>query len=78
MGSRIRANHWIAVVVVLLEMASFALMGPEAQAATKFRAVHPLTPDSSPTAITTGPDGSLWFTEAAGNKIGHHHGGGDH
>jgi streptogramin lyase len=24
----------------------------------------------TPTTITTGPDGNLWFTEAAGNKIG--------
>src|SRR5579883_1402047 len=23
-----------------------------------------------PTGITTGPDGNLWFTESAGNKIG--------
>lgn len=25
---------------------------------------------STPTGITAGPDGNLWFTESAGNKIG--------
>ncbi len=28
------------------------------------------TADSSPSGITAGPDGNLWFTEQAGNKIG--------
>src|SRR6266436_5523218 len=28
------------------------------------------TAGSQPTAITTGPDGALWFTEQSGNKIG--------
>jgi streptogramin lyase len=28
------------------------------------------TSQSSPKAITAGPDGNLWFTEQAGNKIG--------
>jgi streptogramin lyase len=28
------------------------------------------TAGSGPEAITTGPDGNLWFTEAAGNRIG--------
>src|SRR5262249_5947220 len=28
------------------------------------------TPSSDPSAITAGPDGNLWFTEAAANKIG--------
>ncbi|HKQ78748.1 MAG TPA: hypothetical protein VJ810_33935 [Blastocatellia bacterium] len=28
------------------------------------------TPNSSPTAITTAPDGAIWFTESAANKIG--------
>ena len=27
------------------------------------------TPSSSPTTITAGPDGALWFTEALSNKI---------
>ena len=32
---------------------------------------HPLpTAQSNPTCITTGPDGALWFTENASNKIG--------
>src|SRR5260370_6407306 len=29
------------------------------------------TANSGPTGITTGPDGELWFTEFAANKIGH-------
>jgi virginiamycin B lyase len=28
------------------------------------------TPNSTPQGITVGPDGNLWFTENAGNKIG--------
>ena len=28
------------------------------------------TPNSQPVQIVSGPDGALWFTEAAGNKIG--------
>jgi streptogramin lyase len=28
------------------------------------------THNSSPAGIAAGPDGSLWFTEADGNKIG--------
>jgi streptogramin lyase len=28
------------------------------------------TAGSSPTSITVGPDGALWFTEQTGNKIG--------
>ena len=28
------------------------------------------TPNSSPGGIAAGPDGNLWFTERAGNKIG--------
>src|SRR3954470_10573964 len=28
------------------------------------------TPGSQPWEITSGPDGNLWFTEQAGNKIG--------
>lgn len=30
----------------------------------------PLSAPSSPWAITSGPDGNLWFTEVTGNKIG--------
>ena len=28
------------------------------------------TPISLPRGVTTGPDGNIWFTEGAGNKIG--------
>jgi virginiamycin B lyase len=31
---------------------------------------HTPTKTSRPYAITTGPDGNLWFTEYIGNKIG--------
>src|SRR6266849_6159223 len=30
----------------------------------------PITGDAFPMAITPGPDGNLWFTEKAGNRIG--------
>src|SRR5262245_38182118 len=30
----------------------------------------PLSANSRPTSITTGPDGNLWFTEGIGNQIG--------
>src|SRR5262249_46640228 len=29
------------------------------------------TSASNPFTVTTGPDGNVWFTEVAGNKIGH-------
>jgi virginiamycin B lyase len=32
--------------------------------------ITPKTPASMPFAITAGPDGNLWFTEAAGQKVG--------
>jgi virginiamycin B lyase len=37
---------------------------------TGFTEFSPLTADSKPQGITVGPDGALWFTEEAGNKIG--------
>jgi streptogramin lyase len=29
-----------------------------------------ISPDSNPSGIAAGPDGSMWFTEAYGNRIG--------
>jgi virginiamycin B lyase len=34
------------------------------------QAVHGLLSGCTPAGITRGPDGNLWFTESAGNKIG--------
>ncbi|MGL3108837.1 Vgb family protein [Bradyrhizobium sp. BR 1432] len=45
--------------------AAVGIMPAAAQTFTEFM----LAPASRPSAITTGPDGALWFTEAAG-KIG--------
>ncbi|UQR68253.1 hypothetical protein LRP30_23610 [Bradyrhizobium sp. C-145] len=45
--------------------AAVGIMPAAAQTFTEFM----LPPVSRPSAITTGPDGALWFTEAAG-KIG--------
>jgi len=43
---------------------------PSASAATKIEEYPVPTADSAPAGITAGPDGNLWFTESAGNKIG--------
>src|SRR5437867_6346812 len=55
--------------VVVLEVLTVAV--PPAQAAPKINEFPIPTARSLPTAITPGPDGNLWFTEAGNNgKIG--------
>jgi streptogramin lyase len=46
---------------------SIAVMFKWRQAITEFTIP---TANSGPNGITAGPDGALWFTEAAANKIG--------
>jgi streptogramin lyase len=70
MGRRVFPSHRGVVVVLSLILASILFLGPEAGAATRFREVAIPTANSSPVGITAGPDGNLWFTENAGNKIG--------
>ena len=63
----------LALVLVLGGMISvFALShGTKAHAASVTITDFPIsTGDSLPHGITSGPDGNLWFTETAGNKIG--------
>ena len=47
-----------------------ALLATATPAAAAFSEFPITTPASSPAEITRGPDGNLWFTETAGNKIG--------
>lgn len=56
----------IVVPVGLLGLSSLAAWA--ADTVTEF----PLpTANSQPSHLATGPDGNLWFTEFAGNQIGH-------
>jgi len=57
------------VVVVSLVLGSL-ILGPGAQAVTRYREFPIPTPGSYPYVIAAGPDGNLWFTEYAGNKLG--------
>jgi virginiamycin B lyase len=61
----------IAIASLLLAMALrlAAAVGSMPAAAQTFTEFTLPTPASRPSAITTGPDGALWFTEAAG-KVG--------
>jgi len=60
-----RALVALAVTVVLgLEMV------PSALAVPTVNSFQTPTGQSSPTVITPGPDGNLWFTETSGNRIG--------
>ncbi len=60
------------VLTTLLVLLSIAVpTAPIALAATGSIAEYPLPRSySGPVGITSGPDGNLWFTEAAGNRIG--------
>ncbi len=58
-----RCTLW-AVVIPLALLASLP-----ANAVTTLEFMIP-TPASFPYGITAGPDGNIWFTESAGNKIG--------
>src|SRR5262249_9229459 len=60
------AGKWVGLAAVCLGILG-APGRVAAQAITEFPV---LTLDSQPSGITAGPDGNLWFTEAAGNRIG--------
>jgi hypothetical protein len=53
-----------------LGLALLAGLLPVAPASAAIAEFAVLTPSSTPFGITAGPDGALWFTEPAGNKIG--------
>ena len=61
----------IAVVIPVLlgPLAGSSLAAKKAPFGTVVEFSIP-SPDSEPPAITTGPDGNLWFTEQAANNIG--------
>src|SRR5438046_8978896 len=63
-------RHGGVVAVASLILASVLFLGPEAQAAGRFREFTLPTPRSEPGGITAGPDGNLWFTEGSTNRIG--------
>ena len=54
----------LAAIVLLAASAGIAKQG------VIFTEYPITTAGSAPTGITQGPDGALWFTEAAANKIG--------
>ena len=64
----------LASIGIALTTMGFATLGwvpPALAAAPGTIAEYPIpTANSSPVEIKTGPDGALWFTENAGNKIG--------
>src|SRR5215469_4962652 len=67
-----RRSHLVALLTALLTSVSLLSLST-APAWAKAGSIHEFpipTAGSAPTAITAGPDGNLWFTEAAGNKIG--------
>ena len=45
-------------------------LAPLADAAPAFKSFRIPTANSEPEGITFGPDGNMWFTEAAANQIG--------
>ena len=64
------ALGWLGSARSLLVAAVFAL-GWSATAAAQTITEYPTpTANSGPAAITTGPDGALWFTEGGANQIG--------
>src|SRR4051812_36530243 len=58
----------LAVLAASLTLTTGVAAGATSTGAIKEYAIP--TADSNPQRIATGPDGNLWFTEAAGNKIG--------
>jgi hypothetical protein len=59
--------------LIALLLVSLLMQGLEAfpaQAARRGREISIPTASSYPEGITSGPDGNLWFTEWAANKIG--------
>jgi len=59
-----RKTQWIRFAALALLASSYRI---EAQTITEFPV---LTATSQPNAITSGPDGNLWFTEQLAHKIG--------
>jgi virginiamycin B lyase len=61
---------WLRVASAFVTTASLALGFAAPAAAQSFKEFTVPTAASQPNGIVTGPDGNLWFTEIAGNKIG--------
>jgi streptogramin lyase len=66
-------RFWLAATVFSCSTVAFAQLPPPpppppAQPIKEFNAG--LTAGSQPYGITAGPDGALWFTQFAANKIG--------
>src|SRR6059036_907923 len=69
-GSRRLVPARGGMVVAWLALALVVLPSREAVASTRYREFIVPTARSSPTGITAGPDGALWFTEEGANAIG--------
>jgi streptogramin lyase len=63
-----RYQRLLLVLIALLGAGVSVSTQALAQAFTEFSILP--TPGSLPVGITTGPDGALWFTEGATDKIG--------
>ena len=70
MGGRALPIRRGVVALVSLVLASFFLLGLEAQAATRFRDFPIPTASTYPHGIAAGPDGKLWFAEYYSDKLG--------
>jgi streptogramin lyase len=69
--SRVQSRLAALVTAAILCVCLLSLSSGTAWAkAGKIREFATPTPYSDPFAITTGPDGNLWFTELIGDKIG--------
>ena len=73
----IMTRKWLSVLGIVLLAASSAAQqrwlapGEAALSTDGVWRQHPLpTPKSGPTTIALGPDGTVWFTEGSGNRIG--------
>jgi hypothetical protein len=75
-GVRMKQHHFsrrfsLFIGLLSLLIGVLTMMAPAALALSgKIREFAVPTADSRPAFITAGPDGNLWFTEEAANKIG--------
>src|SRR5215210_1029995 len=61
-------RHWLKAIIALLPL--LLLAAAPAAAEPTVNEFDVPTPASEPEDIVLGPDGDLWFTEQAANKIG--------
>ena len=70
MKRRIVLLHLIVLITCVFAFELVTAHNPVHAVAGRFNGYHIPTKFSDPVAITTGPDGNLWFTETNADKIG--------